>query len=79
MSWFSDLSERKRLEQELFSSDWFKELMANDEFKEKYQKKYNVRLRMADTKYLRELLESEVVRVDFVNEILAGEEWEQGR
>ncbi|MFC4766435.1 hypothetical protein [Effusibacillus consociatus] len=70
MSWLSDALDHKKIEQQLFSSDWFQGLMENEEFKEKYQKKYAVRLRMADTKYLKELLESEVTRVAFVNEVL---------
>jgi hypothetical protein len=70
MSWLSDAMEHKKLEDELFSSEWFQGLMENEEFREKYARKYSVRLRMAKTEYLKELLESEVARVDFVNDVL---------
>ncbi|WP_018130326.1 hypothetical protein [Effusibacillus pohliae] len=78
MSWLSDVMERKKLEEKLFASDWFKGLMENEEFRTSYEKKYSVRLRLADTKYLKELLESERARMDFVNKVLrSGEEQEK--
>lgn len=70
MSWLSDALNHKKLEEKLFSSEWFKGLMENEEFREAYGRKYSVRLKLADTGYLKELLESEVARAEFVNEVL---------
>jgi hypothetical protein len=77
VSWMTDALEHKKIEEKVFTSEWFQGLMENEEFRGKYEKKYSVRLRMADTNYLKKLLESEVARVDFVNEVLREDEEEE--
>lgn len=73
MSWFTDAMEHQKLQKELFSSAWYRSLMENEDFRHSFEKNYAIRYQMANTQYLKELLSSELARMDFVENVLNGE------
>lgn len=70
MSWYSDAMDHENLREELVSTDWYKGLMENAEFRNKFEKNYSIRLRLAETQYLKNLLTNEMTRMDFVENVL---------
>lgn len=74
MNWFTDYKDHEKLSEQLFNSDWFKELMENEQFRDAYERNYQARFRLSETKFIRKLLNSEVARTEFVNNVLGADD-----
>ncbi|TCP59219.1 hypothetical protein EV586_101435 [Tumebacillus sp. BK434] len=70
MGFWSEAKEHREATEHLHDTAWWQGLMNDPHFANSFQRNYDVRLKLSSTAYIRKLMNSEMERRAFIEEVL---------